>query len=74
MLSRAARTNDRRRTERVAAMTADERLGLVLRLAEQGLSSYMETFGVDRATAVARIKATRRLGRRRSACAHADAD
>ena len=55
-------------------MTPDERIGLVIRLREEGLASYMETHGVDRRTAVARIEGTRRLGRRRSACAEIDAD
>jgi hypothetical protein len=74
MRSRSAEAVDRRRMERLAAMTADERIDLLGRLADEGLGTYMETFGVDRRTAVARIEATRRLGRRRSACADPDAD
>lgn len=74
MRSRSAEAADRRRMDRLAAMTPDERIGVVVRLREEGLASYMETHGVDRRTAVARIEATRRLGRRQSACAEADAD
>lgn len=58
--------------ERLAAMTPDARVRLAMRLGADGLVSYMRTHGVDRRTAAARIKATRRLGRRRSACAEAD--
>jgi hypothetical protein len=58
--------------ERLAAMTPDERVVLAVRLGEEGLASYVETHGVDRRTAVARIKATRRLGRRPSVCAEAE--
>lgn len=54
---------------RLAAMTPDERVRLAARLGEQGIVSYMETHGVDRHTALRRIKATRRLGRRPSGCA-----
>jgi hypothetical protein len=58
--------------ERVAAMSTDARVGLAARLAEEGLALYMSVHGLDRHTAVARIKATRRLGRRPSACAEAE--
>jgi hypothetical protein len=53
-------------------MTPHERVRLAERLGEEGLTSYMHTHRVDRQTAVARIKATRRLGRRPSASADAD--
>jgi hypothetical protein len=72
MRSPSADAVARRRAERLAAMTPDERIALAVRLGEQGLSSYIAVHGVDRRAAVARIKATRRLGRRRSACAEAD--
>jgi hypothetical protein len=72
MESRSATAIARRRAERLAAMTPDERVRLAERLSEEGLTSYIATHGIDRRTAVARIKATRRLGRRRSACAEAD--
>jgi hypothetical protein len=52
--------------ERIAAMTPDERVALVLRLSREGLASYMTTHQVDLPTARARIGATRRLGRPRS--------
>jgi hypothetical protein len=70
--SRSAAASDRSRAERLAAMTPDERVRLAERLGEEGLASYMRTHGVDRRTAVARIKATRRLGRRPSASADVD--
>jgi hypothetical protein len=41
-------------------------------LGEAGLLRYMEAHGVDRRTAIARIKAARRLGRRASASDQAD--
>lgn len=47
-------------------MTASERVAVAARLGEQGLRSYMATFGVDRTTAITRIKATHRIGRRLS--------
>lgn len=72
MESRSATAIARRRAERLAGMTPDERVRLAERLSEEGLTSYIATHGIDRRTAVARIKATRRLGRRRSACAEAD--
>ncbi len=72
MRSRSASASATRRLARVASMTPDERVQLAMRLGEDGLSLYMSTHGVDRRTATARIKATRRLGRRPSACAQAD--
>jgi hypothetical protein len=62
----------RRQFERFAAMTPGERVALAMRLGEEGLASYMATHGVDRLTALARIRETHRLGRRhsRSAAAH----
>jgi hypothetical protein len=71
MSSRSAALIEQRRVERLLAMTPGERVSLVVRLGEEGLASYMAVQGVDRQTAVARIKATRRLGRRPSACAEA---
>jgi hypothetical protein len=53
-------------------MTPADRVALAVRLGDQGLASYMATHGLDRQTAIARIRATRRLGRRRSASADAD--
>jgi hypothetical protein len=47
-------------------MTADERVSLAERLGEEGLATFMSAQGLDRRTAIERIKATRRLGRRPS--------
>jgi hypothetical protein len=72
--SRLASDGRRRQLARFAAMTPAERVALATRLGEEGLASYMATHGVDRPTALARIKKTRRAGRRHSACAAADAE
>jgi hypothetical protein len=72
MRSQSAAASVRRRAERLASMTPAERVALAARLGEDGIRSYMRTHGVDRPTALARIKATRRLGRPRSACADVD--
>jgi hypothetical protein len=69
MRSRTAEAIDRDRAARIAALTPEERVALALRLADQGLAAFMSAHNVDRATAMTRIKATRRLGRRRSASA-----
>jgi hypothetical protein len=45
-----------------------------VRLREEGIASYMATHGLDRRTAIARVRATRRVGRRPSASANADDD
>jgi hypothetical protein len=66
--SRCARSIDEARRDRIASMAVDERLALLKRLSDEGLTSYMALHGVDRRTAVERIKATRRLGRRPSSC------
>jgi len=73
MRSESARASDGTRARRIDALTPEARLDLLQQLAADGLSAYMDTHGVDRATAVTRIKATRRLGRRPSASADADA-
>ena len=72
MRSRSADAVARRRAERVAAMTPDERMALASRLGENGLVSIAAAHGLDRAAALARVKAARRLGRRRSASAEAE--
>ena len=72
MRSRSGTALDRARAARIAAMTPDERIRLAVRLGEEGLAAFMMTHGLDRATAIARIKATRRLGRRRSTSAEAN--
>jgi hypothetical protein len=55
-------------------MTPAERVALAVRLGEEGIASYMATHGLDRQTAIARIRATRHVGRRPSASADADDD
>jgi hypothetical protein len=72
MRSSVAGAVSRRRFARLASMTPAERVALAERLAEEGLASYIATHGLDRRTAIARIKATHRAGRRPSGCAAAD--
>jgi hypothetical protein len=72
MRSKVAEAVSRERRARLAAMTPAERVALAERLGQEGLATYMATHGVDRRTAIARIKATHRIGRRFSACAVAD--
>jgi hypothetical protein len=72
MQSAVAAAVSQEQRERLAAMTPAERVALAVRLSEEGLASYMATHGVDRHTAITRIRATRRLGRRPSASADAD--
>ena len=72
MKSASAEASARRRREQTASLTPQERVAVAERLAEEGLASFMRIHQIDRRTAIARIKATRRLGRRRSACAEAD--
>lgn len=72
MRSRSADAIARRRAERIAAMTPADRVALAVRLGEEGLAGFMQLHGVNRPTALARIKATHRLGRRPSASADAD--
>lgn len=74
MRSKAAADVRQRQFERYAAMTPAERVALALRLGEEGLATYMATHGVDRRTAIARIRATHRLGRRPSPSDHDDGD
>ena len=73
MVSRSARAGQEARADRLARMTPGERVDLAFKLGERGLADYMATHGVDRRTAISRIQATRRLGRRPSASAETDA-
>jgi hypothetical protein len=66
MRSKVAREVADARAARIAAMTPAERVALALRLCDEGIAAYMAAHGVDRRTAVARIKATRQAGRRYS--------
>jgi hypothetical protein len=72
MRSRSAEVVARRRAERLAAMTPDERMALAARLGEESTALCAAAHGLDRAAALARAKAARRLGRRRSASADAE--
>jgi hypothetical protein len=74
MRSKASADVRQRQFERYATMTPDERVALALRLGEEGLATYMAALGVDRRTAIARIRATHRLGRRPSASDRNDGD
>ena len=74
MCSAVAHAVSKEQREQLAAMTPAERVALVVRLSEEGLASYMATHGLDRQTAITRIRATRRVGRRPSASADADDD
>ena len=56
MVSRSAQAGDQARADRLARMTPAERVELVFKLGEQGLAAYMTTHGVDRQTAIARIR------------------
>lgn len=72
MRSAVAHAVSQEQRERLKAMTPAERVAVAVRLGEEGLASYMATHGIDRHTAIIRIRATRRLGRRPSASADAD--
>jgi hypothetical protein len=69
MRSKIATDLERRRSERLAEMSPAERVAMAERLGEEAVASYMMAHAVDRATAIAQIKATHRLGRRFSASA-----
>lgn len=74
MHSAIAREVTDRRLARYSAMSVAERVALSRRLSEEGITSFMLTQGLDRRSALRRIKAMHRLGRRPSACADADLD
>ena len=72
MRSAVAHAVSEEQREQLAAMTPAERVAVAVRLGEEGIASYMATHGLDRQTSIARIRATRRVGRRPSASADAD--
>lgn len=72
MRSRSATAVAEARAARLAALTPDARVSLAISLSEGGLASFMEVHGLDRRSAIARIKATRQLGRRPSRSADVD--
>lgn len=69
MKSAVNRATARARMARHAAMTPAERVALAARLQREGVAAFMLTQGVDRPTAIRRIKALHRLGRRPSPAA-----
>ena len=69
MGSKLAAALAREQAKRVAAMTPAERIALAERLGEDSIALYMAAEKVDRRTAVARLEASRRFGRRPSRCA-----
>jgi hypothetical protein len=66
MKSKVASDLAREQAKRVAAMTPAERVALAERLGEESIALYMATQNVDRRTAIARLEANRRAGRRPS--------
>jgi hypothetical protein len=72
MRSRVAQAAAQSTARRIARLSPAERIAIAVRLADEGVASYMLTHGVERAVAIERIKATRRLGRRPSRSAAPD--
>jgi hypothetical protein len=72
MRSRSATAIAEARAARLAAMTPEARVSLAIQLSKEGLASFMAAHRLDRRPAIARIKATRRLGRRPSRSADVD--
>jgi hypothetical protein len=66
MRSKVAADLAREQAKRVAAMTPAERIALAERLGEESIVLYMAAEKVDRRTAIARLEASRRVGRRPS--------
>ena len=64
--SKVAADLSRERLRRIAALSPADRIALAERLGEESVTAHMAAHAVDRRTAMAQIKATRRLGRRRS--------
>lgn len=72
MRSKVAAGLSRQRREQMAALSPAERIAIAQRLGAEGILAFMTTHDTDRATAIRRIEATRRLGRRYSASGTAD--
>jgi hypothetical protein len=66
MRSKVATDLSREQAARVAALTPAQRIALAERLGEESIALFMAAQNVDRRTAVARLEAGRRVGRRRS--------
>jgi hypothetical protein len=64
--SKVAADLAREHARRVATMTAAERVALAAQLGEECIMLFMAAQNVDRRTAMARLEASRRFGRRRS--------
>ncbi len=69
----AARLDEQRRA-RHAALSPAERIALAVKMSEEGLATFMATQQLDRASAIRRIKASHRQGRRLSRAAIANED
>lgn len=69
MKSKVASDLAREQVRRVAALTPAERIALAERLGEESIELYMAAQKVDRRTAIARLEASRRFGRRPSGSA-----
>jgi hypothetical protein len=54
--------------ERVLALPVKDRIALALALGDDDLALFVRASGLDRPTALARLRATRRHGRTPSAC------
>jgi len=66
MRSKVATDLAREQAKRLAAMTPAQRIALAERLGEESVALYMAAPNVDRRTAMARLEASRRFGRRPS--------
>lgn len=63
MRSRVAETLKAEQRDRFAAMTPEQRAALALRLGDEWVADYMSRCNVDRRTAVAALRRSRRAGR-----------
>lgn len=66
MRSKVATDLAREQAKQIAALTPAERIALAERLGEESVALYMAAQNVDRCTAIARLEANRRFGRRPS--------
>lgn len=58
----------REQFDRYRRMTPAGRVALAQRLGQEGLSTFMQTRGLDRAAAMREIRSSRRVGRTPSPC------
>lgn len=66
MRSRVAETLRSEQRARFAAMTAEDRVALALRLGDEWLASYMSLHQIDRRAAMNVLRRSRRTGRKPS--------